>query len=202
MAFVPSVMLAEFVPCGEARARARTGTAATTRADRHLAQFPSPRRDTGVRGALRMRAFEMRCAASASRTLLIDVCLFAGTAVHAFVRWRHVFGRLGDLANSAFLARSLRSLYFYLSTDKKAYCEALAAKIASVSDLPAICKTFDTVQEMLQKRKTVVDPFAGMKGATQARADRSSGREHHAVIQRRMTTGAITGTSRFSKLDK
>jgi hypothetical protein len=79
----------------------------------------------------------------------------------------------------------------------------LAAKILSIGDLPAECKNYDSVKDVLQKRKTInVDPFAGMRGATSARAERSQGREHHAKIQRRYTTGATTGTQRFSKLDK
>ena len=86
--------------------------------------------------------------------------------------------------------------------DQRARCEALVAKIKTVSDLPAVCKNYDSVKAILQKRKTVTDPFAGMKGATQARANRSKGHEHHAKIQRRATSGGTTGAERFSKLEK
>jgi hypothetical protein len=78
---------------------------------------------------------------------------------------------------------------FQYGTDQQAYCERLAESIKTVSDLPSACKNFDSVKAVLQKRKTVTDPFAGMKGATQARADRTRGQEHHAQIQRRLTTG-------------
>lgn len=89
------------------------------------------------------------------------------------------------------------------ASDKQAqYCEALAKKIKTISDLPDKCKDYDAVKEVLQKRKTVTDPFAGMTGATAARAMRSTGQESHAKIQRRMTTGATVGARRFSKLDK
>jgi len=91
----------------------------------------------------------------------------------------------------------------FVVSDKQAkYCEELAKKIKSISDLPEKCKDYDAVKEVLQKRKTVTDPFAGMKGATAARANRSAGKESHAKIQRRMTTGATLGARRFSKLDK
>ena len=93
-------------------------------------------------------------------------------------------------------------LSFVSSTEQAKYCEALAKKIASISDLPEKCKNYDAVKEVLQKRKTITDPFAGMKGATAARANRSAGQESHAKIQRRMTSGATIGARRFSKLDK
>ena len=93
-------------------------------------------------------------------------------------------------------------IYIVRHTDQAKYCEALAKKIASVTDLPDKCKNYDAVKEILQKRKTITDPFAGMKGATSARAMRATGQESHAQIQRRMTTGATIGTRRFSKLDK
>lgn len=87
--------------------------------------------------------------------------------------------------------------------DKQAaYCESLAKKIQTISDLPDKCKDYEAVKAVLQKRKTITDPFAGMKGATAARAMRSAGMESHAKIQRRMTTGATTGAARFSKLEK
>lgn len=88
------------------------------------------------------------------------------------------------------------------SSDQQEYCERLAEKIKTISDLPSSCKNFDSVKAVLQKRKTVTDPFAGMRGATQARADRTRGQEHHAKIQRRLTTGGTTGTERFGKLEK
>jgi hypothetical protein len=72
----------------------------------------------------------------------------------------------------------------------------LAESIKTISDLPAACNNFASVQAVLQKRKTVTDPFAGMKGATQARADRTRGQEHHAKIQRRLTTGGGGGVEK------
>ena len=100
---------------------------------------------------------------------------------------------------------SLQQIPIHPSTDAKkqaAYCENLAKTIKSVSDLPDKCKDYDAVKLVLQKRKTVTDPFAGMKGATAARANRTAGVESHAKIQRRMTSGATVGARRFSKLDK
>lgn len=83
-------------------------------------------------------------------------------------------------------------------SDQQAYCERLAESIKTISDLPAYCNNFDSVKAVLQKRKTVTDPFAGMRGATQARADRNRGLEHHAKIQRRLTGGA-TGAEKLEK---
>jgi len=99
-------------------------------------------------------------------------------------------------------SHAFSTVSFVVSDKQAKYCEALAKKIKSISDLPEKCKDYDAVKEVLQKRKTVTDPFAGMKGATAARANRSAGVESHAKIQRRMTTGATLGARRFSKLDK
>lgn len=90
----------------------------------------------------------------------------------------------------------------FLSTDEKAHCEHLAKSIQSITELPSYCKDYDSVQAVLQKRKTVKDPFAGMQNANRARADRARGVDHHAKVQRRLTTGATTGAQRFSKLEK
>lgn len=131
-------------------------------------------------------------------------------------RFFSVYGGLGCLMYFFFLRSSIvgsRLLVVVCSSnvvsvvsfasDKQAqYCEALAKKIKTISDLPDKCKDYDAVKEVLQKRKTVTDPFAGMTGATAARAMRSTGQESHAKIQRRMTTGATVGARRFSKLDK
>ena len=74
----------------------------------------------------------------------------------------------------------------------------------TVSDLPAACREYESVQAVLQRRSTVSDPYAGMASgsATAARREHAAGREHHAKVQRRMTTGATVGTRRFCKLEK
>jgi hypothetical protein len=89
----------------------------------------------------------------------------------------------------------------------KAQCESLAAKLgapASLKDLPAACRTLDSVREiLLQKRSTLKkDPFEGMSGAHKVRAAHARGQETPAQIQRRATTGGTIGTQRFSKLEK
>lgn len=77
----------------------------------------------------------------------------------------------------------------------KAYCESLAAKLKSQKDLPQACLAYFAIPD------EHVDPFAGMRpgSAVSARATRAKGQEHHAQIQRRLTT---SGTRRFSKLEK
>jgi len=117
---------------------------------------------------------------------------------------------VATIAFSLFLSLSSSYLIIIIcfanpSTDAKkqaAYCENLAKTIKSISDLPDKCKDYDAVKAVLQKRKTVTDPFAGMQGSVAARANRTAGVESHAKIQRRMTSGATVGARRFSKLDK
>jgi hypothetical protein len=94
------------------------------------------------------------------------------------------------------------SKYKIFLDKKKEYCESIAKKIQDLSELPAICEQYEGVKATIKNRKTLSDPFAGMPGANRARADRSHGIEHHAKIQRRVTSGATTGVRRFSKLDK
>jgi hypothetical protein len=84
------------------------------------------------------------------------------------------------------------------AADKK-YCETLARKLTKVEDLPAKCQQYEAiVQTVAAKENAASDPFAGMVGGTKARKDRSQGIEHHAKIQRRLTT---QGQRRFSKND-
>lgn len=81
--------------------------------------------------------------------------------------------------------------------NKKAYCEALAAKVSSDKELPNYCLEF---AKNLQKKSTSVDPFEGMRSgsAAEARKARARGYESHAVVQRRLTNQG----RRFSKLEK
>jgi hypothetical protein len=80
------------------------------------------------------------------------------------------------------------------SVQTAAYCERLAAKY-SKDELPTSCR--DYFQH--QASPTSVDPFAGMRpgSAASARAHRSKGQEHHAQVQRRLTSSG----RRFSKLN-
>jgi hypothetical protein len=85
------------------------------------------------------------------------------------------------------------------TADDKKFCETLARTLMKVEDLPAKCQQFEAiVQTVAAKEKAAADPFAGMLGATQARKNSSQGIEHHAQIQRRLTT---QGQRRFSKND-
>ena len=75
------------------------------------------------------------------------------------------------------------------------YCQGLAAKLVSVSDLPASCKKYPDVVKTLQRRTTgsasdAAVAFEGMRAgsAASARAARAKGQEHYAQIQRRYTT--------------
>jgi len=81
--------------------------------------------------------------------------------------------------------------------NKKAYCEALAAKVSSDKELPSYCLEY---AKNLQKKSTSVDPFEGMRSgsAVEARKARARGYEPHAVVQRRLTNQG----RRFSKLEK
>ena len=60
----------------------------------------------------------------------------------------------------------------------KDYCEKLANKITSLDDLPAACKVYSNVVELVKSKAGPVDPFAGMAGgqAVSARSARSKGR--------------------------
>mmetsp|Transcript_7218 Transcript_7218/g.10201 ORF Transcript_7218/g.10201 Transcript_7218/m.10201 type:complete len:116 (+) Transcript_7218:86-433(+) len=72
----------------------------------------------------------------------------------------------------------------------QAYCENIASKLSSVANLPKACTQYKTVVDTLQRRTESadgVDPFAGMRGAGQARSARASGSDHYAQIQRRYT---------------
>lgn len=78
----------------------------------------------------------------------------------------------------------------------KEYCERLVSKLYSVKDLPAGCQAYPAVVQRLEsKEKAASDPFAGMAGGAQARRARTKGMEHHAQIQRRLTS---LGQRRFS----
>jgi hypothetical protein len=82
------------------------------------------------------------------------------------------------------------------TTMSRQYCQGLAAKLASVTDLPASCKKYPDVVKTLQRRTTTGSAsdatvaFQGMRAgsAAAARAARAKGQEHHAQIQRRYTT--------------
>ncbi|EEC45830.1 predicted protein [Phaeodactylum tricornutum CCAP 1055/1] len=90
------------------------------------------------------------------------------------------------------------------SKNSEAYCERLALNLNTVKELPVSCRQYEgIVQKLETKEKESADPFAGMwaGSAAKARSSRAQGREHHAKIQRRLTTGA-TSTRRFSKLEE
>ena len=81
------------------------------------------------------------------------------------------------------------------TTMSRQYCQGLAAKLASVTDLPASCKKYPDVVKTLQRRTTgstsdSAVAFAGMRAGegASARAARAKGQEYHAQIQRRYTT--------------
>jgi hypothetical protein len=85
----------------------------------------------------------------------------------------------------------------FTGSKTKAYCEKLAAKLGGkTADLPKYCLPYTQVKK--------IDAFAGMDpaAAIQARQTRQQGRESHAQIQRRLTSGATLGARRFSKLEK
>jgi hypothetical protein len=66
-------------------------------------------------------------------------------------------------------------------------------------DLPLFCRQYTPVVQKLQT-KSANTAFDGMRPgeAAAAKAARVKGQEHHAQVQRRLTTGA----RRFSKLEK
>jgi hypothetical protein len=86
------------------------------------------------------------------------------------------------------------------------YCENLANKLTNVKDLPLFCRQYKPVVQKLQTKSTSNDvtAFEGMGAgeAAAAKAARVKGQEHHAQVQRRLTSGARTGVRRFSKLEK
>ena len=79
-----------------------------------------------------------------------------------------------------------------------AKCKLLAEKVNSVNELPYECKKYpDAMKEASKPAKISrkdTDAYAGMQGATAAKAVKKSGRESHAQIQRR-----LTNTRRFTK---
>ena len=89
-----------------------------------------------------------------------------------------------------------RTVPFVPPVQTAAYCERLAAKY-SKDELPSSCR--DYFQHQSSPSASSVDPFAGMRpgAATSARAHRSKGQEHHAQVQRRLTSSG----RRFSKLN-
>jgi hypothetical protein len=98
----------------------------------------------------------------------------------------------------------------YLTAEDKVesrlYCENLANKLTNVKDLPLFCRQYKPVVQKLQTKSNSVDAtaFEGMRPgeAAAAKAARVRGLEHHAQVQRRLTSGARTGVRRFSKLEK
>jgi hypothetical protein len=91
------------------------------------------------------------------------------------------------------------SFLFFAPVQTAAYCERLAAKY-SKDELPSSCRDyFQNQASPSSSSATTVDPFAGMRpgSAASARAHRSKGQEHHAQVQRRLTSSG----RRFSKLN-
>lgn len=100
----------------------------------------------------------------------------------------------------------LISVCTYTEDDKQSrdYCQGLANKLASMSDLPKSCRKYPDIVKTLERRTTgkkedAALAFEGMSPgeAAQARAARSKGQQHHAQIQRRYTQ-----TRRFTKQAK
>lgn len=116
---------------------------------------------------------------------------------------------ISAFSNTRRTPSSLFLLYRSLTDDgrsknSEAYCERLALNLNTVKELPVSCRQYEgIVQKLETKEKESADPFAGMwaGSAAKARSSRAQGREHHAKIQRRLTTGA-TSTRRFSKLEE
>ena len=71
----------------------------------------------------------------------------------------------------------------------------LAEKVSKVSELPRECTRYpEAVKAASIQRSTTKGAYAGMTGAQAAQANKASGRESHAQIQRR-----LTNTRRFTK---
>lgn len=87
---------------------------------------------------------------------------------------------------------SISPFLYETGKNSRAYCENLAAKLKKRSELPPSCRQF--IQDGDDKKH---DPFAGMRPgeAVHARNSLSKGRESHAQVQRRLTTGS----RRFTK---
>ena len=76
-------------------------------------------------------------------------------------------------------------------------CKLLAEKVASTNDLPYECKKYpEAVQtaSKIKRRATEKGAFEGMQGGLAAQANKKTGRESHAQIQRR-----LTNSRRFTK---
>eukprot|EP00542_Grammatophora_oceanica_P010255 CAMPEP_0194026370 /NCGR_PEP_ID=MMETSP0009_2-20130614/696_1 /TAXON_ID=210454 /ORGANISM="Grammatophora oceanica, Strain CCMP 410" /LENGTH=105 /DNA_ID=CAMNT_0038665037 /DNA_START=69 /DNA_END=386 /DNA_ORIENTATION=- len=95
-------------------------------------------------------------------------------------------------ADSANLSRRYSNMS--ADDDHLAYCQGLASKIGSIAELPAVCQRYPDVVQSLKSPNEKVDPFAGMKSRTSARAARNKGQQNYAQIQRRFTS-----SRRFSK---
>lgn len=73
----------------------------------------------------------------------------------------------------------------------------LAEKAASANDLPYACKKYAEAVKTasnVKRRETQKEAFEGMQGGLAAQANKKSGRESHAQIQRR-----LTNSRRFTK---
>lgn len=71
----------------------------------------------------------------------------------------------------------------------------LAEKVSKVSELPKECTRYpEAVKAAAAPRALTKTAYDGMTGAQAARANKASGRESHAQIQRR-----LTNSRRFTK---
>ena len=72
----------------------------------------------------------------------------------------------------------------------------LAEKVSKVSDLPRECTRYPEAVKAasVQRSSTKKSAYEGMTGAQAAQANKASGRESHAQIQRR-----LTNSRRFTK---
>mmetsp|Transcript_23923 Transcript_23923/g.51660 ORF Transcript_23923/g.51660 Transcript_23923/m.51660 type:complete len:87 (-) Transcript_23923:75-335(-) len=75
-------------------------------------------------------------------------------------------------------------------------CKLLAEKVASANDLPFQCKKYEDAVKTanITRKATEKGAYDGMQGGLAAQANKKSGRESHAQIQRR-----LTNSRRFTK---
>jgi hypothetical protein len=76
-----------------------------------------------------------------------------------------------------------------------AFCQGLASQVSNAKDLPAKCQNFPSVVDTVKRKPSTSQDsmdiaFQGMRpgSAIQARRSRAMGHEHHAKLNRRLTS--------------
>ncbi|GAX11276.1 hypothetical protein FisN_7Lh375 [Fistulifera solaris] len=80
-------------------------------------------------------------------------------------------------------------------------CRKLSENTNNIDDLPASCRAYSAIVELMEQKKLKsrpTDPFAGMRAgaAVEAKRAKAEGRESHHQLQRRLSRA---GERKFTK---